>query len=72
MNFAGYHAEAGLGGLFGGTGTRGGLFAGVGTPFKAHASANLGGIVDGEDGGSTGSQFSIKKLNKKKLNLTKN
>lgn len=54
VNFAGYHAEAGLGGLFGGTGTRGGLFAGAGTPFGAHASANVGGVVEGEDGGSTG------------------
>lgn len=53
VNFAGYHAEAGLGGLFGDSRTSGGLYAGAGTPFGAHASAGLGGNVDGENGGNT-------------------
>ncbi|XP_011315379.1 uncharacterized protein [Fopius arisanus] len=48
VNFAGYHAEAGLGGLLGGSGTRGGLYAGVGTPFGPHASAELGGALGGD------------------------
>lgn len=41
MNFGGYHAEAGLGGLLRGTG--GGLHASAGTPWGAHAGAGLGG-----------------------------
>lgn len=51
VNFAGYHAEAGLAGLLGGSGTRGGLYAGAGTPFGAHASADLGGALGGDKGG---------------------
>ncbi|XP_063987301.1 uncharacterized protein LOC135167730 isoform X1 [Diachasmimorpha longicaudata] len=50
VNFAGYHAEAGLGGLLGGSGTRGGLYAGVGTPFGSHASADIGGALGGDKG----------------------
>ncbi|XP_015126242.1 uncharacterized protein LOC107047866 isoform X2 [Diachasma alloeum] len=50
VNFAGYHAEAGLGGLLGGSGTRGGLYAGVGTPFGPHASADIGGALGGDKG----------------------
>lgn len=50
MNFAGYHAEAGLGGLLRSAGTSGGLHASVGTPWGAHAGAGLGGQVSGEDG----------------------
>jgi len=41
VNFGGYHAEAGLGGLLRGTG--GGLHASAGTPWGAHAGAGLGG-----------------------------
>lgn len=33
MNFAGYHAEAGLGGLLTGNAAHGGLSASAGTPF---------------------------------------
>ncbi|KAH0563975.1 uncharacterized protein LOC123273242 [Cotesia glomerata] len=54
VNFAGYHAEAGLGGLLTGNGNGGGLFAGAGTPFGAHASAELGGSVNGNKGGNAG------------------
>ncbi|XP_025159821.1 uncharacterized transmembrane protein DDB_G0289901 isoform X2 [Harpegnathos saltator] len=50
VNFAGYHAEAGLGGLLRGAGTGGGLHASVGTPWGAHAGAGLGGQVSGEEG----------------------
>ncbi|KYN23500.1 hypothetical protein ALC57_04084, partial [Trachymyrmex cornetzi] len=51
LNFGGYHAEAGLGGLLRGTG--GGLFASAGTPWGAHAGAGLGGKLgaDGKLGG---------------------
>ncbi|XP_034936843.1 uncharacterized protein [Chelonus insularis] len=48
VNFAGYHAEAGLGGLLGAPGTSGGLYAGAGTPSGAHASADLGGFLNGQ------------------------
>lgn len=50
LNFGGYHAEAGLGGLLRGAGTGGGLHASVGTPWGAHAGAGLGGRVNGDDG----------------------
>lgn len=53
MNFAGYHAEAGLGGLLGGDSSKGGLYAGAGTPFGPHASADLGGGLGGDAGGVT-------------------
>ncbi|KYN35385.1 hypothetical protein ALC56_10220, partial [Trachymyrmex septentrionalis] len=46
VNFGGYHAEAGLGGLLRGTG--GGLFASAGTPWGAHAGAGLGGKLDAD------------------------
>ncbi|EGI70807.1 hypothetical protein G5I_00388 [Acromyrmex echinatior] len=46
LNFGGYHAEAGLGGLLRGTG--GGLFASAGTPWGAHAGAGLGGKLDAD------------------------
>ncbi|XP_026319051.1 probable RNA methyltransferase bin3 [Hyposmocoma kahamanoa] len=45
VNFAGYHASAGLGGILGG-GTGGGLFASAGTPYGQSAGAGLGGAVD--------------------------
>ncbi|CAL1685328.1 unnamed protein product [Lasius platythorax] len=48
VNFGGYHAEAGLGGLLRGTG--GGLHASAGTPWGAHAGAGLGGQLNEEDG----------------------
>ncbi|KAK2584620.1 hypothetical protein KPH14_006970 [Odynerus spinipes] len=53
VNFGGYHAEAGLGGLLGGSRAGGGLHASAGTPFGAHAGAGLGGLLGG-DTGSTG------------------
>lgn len=53
VNFGGYHAEAGLGGLLGGSRTGGGLHASAGTPFGAHAGAGLGGLLNG-DSASTG------------------
>ncbi|XP_012537422.1 uncharacterized protein LOC105837311 [Monomorium pharaonis] len=49
VNFGGYHAEAGLGGLLRGTG--GGLYAKAGTPWGAHAGAGLGGQVGDTLGG---------------------
>lgn len=54
MNFAGYHAEAGLGGLLGGSDAKGGLFASAGTPWGPSASAGLGGGLGGADGTATG------------------
>ncbi|XP_012263156.2 uncharacterized protein LOC105690160 [Athalia rosae] len=55
VNFGGYHAEAGLGGLLGGGRTAGGLGASAGTPDGAHAEAGLGGLLDG--GGFTGGKL---------------
>jgi len=46
VNFAGYHAEAGLGGLLTGNAAHGGLSASAGTPFGQRAGAGLGGTVD--------------------------
>ncbi|XP_043287342.1 uncharacterized PE-PGRS family protein PE_PGRS46 isoform X2 [Venturia canescens] len=54
VNFAGYHAEAGLGGLLGGPDAKGGLFASAGTPWGPSASAGLGGGLGGADGTATG------------------
>lgn len=51
VNFAGYHAEAGLGGLFRGTGP--GLHVSAGTPWGPSAAAGLGGQLNGVEG-STG------------------
>lgn len=50
MNFGGYHAEAGLGGLLTGNAAHGGLSASAGTPFGQRAGAGLGGSVDGGNG----------------------
>ncbi|XP_023289494.1 uncharacterized protein LOC111674241 [Orussus abietinus] len=50
VNFGGYHAEAGLGGLLGDSRAGGGLHASAGTPFGAHASAGLGGLLGGDSG----------------------
>ncbi|RLU24165.1 hypothetical protein DMN91_004375 [Ooceraea biroi] len=55
VNFGGYHAEAGLGGLLRGSG--GGLHASVGTPWGAHAGAGLGGQLSGEDGSLGGGLY---------------
>ncbi|KAG5680813.1 hypothetical protein PVAND_010298 [Polypedilum vanderplanki] len=46
VNFLGYHAEAGLGGLLSGNAAHGGLQASAGTPFGQRAAAGLGGSVD--------------------------
>lgn len=43
MNFGGYHAEAGLGGLLTGNAAHGGLSASAGTPYGQTAVAGLGG-----------------------------
>uniref|UniRef100_A0A1E1W4P2 Uncharacterized protein n=1 Tax=Pectinophora gossypiella TaxID=13191 RepID=A0A1E1W4P2_PECGO len=53
VNFAGYHAAAGLGGLLG-NGATGGLFAEAGTPHGQSARAGLGGAVDANGGSSGG------------------
>lgn len=58
MNFAGYHASAGLGGLLSGDVTKGGLHAEAGTPFGQAAGAGLGGIL-GSDGWSEILNFTI-------------
>ncbi|XP_054739251.1 uncharacterized protein LOC129245233 isoform X2 [Anastrepha obliqua] len=51
VNFGGYHAEAGLGGLLTGDAAHGGLSASAGTPFGQRASAGLGGSVNGDAAG---------------------
>lgn len=43
VNFGGYHAEAGLGGLLTGNAAHGGLIASAGTPGGQTAIAGLGG-----------------------------
>ncbi|XP_025830860.1 uncharacterized protein LOC108744856 isoform X1 [Agrilus planipennis] len=45
VNFLGYHASAGLGGLLTGNAADGGLFAQAGTPHGQRAGAGLGGTV---------------------------
>lgn len=47
VNFGGYYAEAGLGGLLTGNAAHGGLSASAGTPHGQQAGAGLGGILDG-------------------------
>ncbi|CAB3254693.1 unnamed protein product [Arctia plantaginis] len=55
VNFGGYHAAVGLGGLLGGNGgAEGGLFAEAGTPHGQAARAGLGGSVGGNGGPSGG------------------
>ncbi|XP_050097014.1 merozoite surface antigen 2, allelic form 2 isoform X2 [Anopheles aquasalis] len=49
VNFGGYHAEAGLGGLLTGNSAHGGLSASAGTPYGQQAGAGLGGIVGGNE-----------------------
>lgn len=51
VNFGGYTARAGLGGLLTGNAADGGLSASAGTPFGQRAAAGIGGSVNG---GSTG------------------
>ncbi|XP_011268130.1 uncharacterized protein LOC105258533 isoform X1 [Camponotus floridanus] len=48
VNFGGYHAQAGLGGVLG-EGTGGGLHASAGTPWGAFAGAGLGGQLGREN-----------------------
>lgn len=57
VNFAGYHAEAGLGGLLTGDAAHGGLSASAGTPFGQRAGAGLGGSVSGEGGSTRGGLY---------------
>ncbi|GJQ75260.1 hypothetical protein Trydic_g9858 [Trypoxylus dichotomus] len=56
VNFAGYHASAGLGGLLG-SGAAGGLHAEAGTPFGQSAGAGLGGVV--AKGKSAGGLYAV-------------
>lgn len=49
VNFGGYHAEAGLGGLLTGNAAHGGLSASAGTPQGQQAGAGLGGLLGGND-----------------------
>lgn len=58
LNFGGYHAEAGLGGLLGGGKGGGGLHVSAGTSDGAHASAGLGGLLG--DNGSAGINIYLK------------
>ncbi|XP_055916614.1 uncharacterized protein LOC129949279 isoform X1 [Eupeodes corollae] len=51
VNFAGYSARAGLGGLLTGNAADGGLSASAGTPFGQRAAAGLGGSVNGNAAG---------------------
>ncbi|KAH8402171.1 hypothetical protein KR009_010353, partial [Drosophila setifemur] len=51
VNFAGYHADAGLGGLLTGNSAHGGLSASAGTPWGSRAAAGLGGNLDGRTNG---------------------
>ncbi|BFG04737.1 uncharacterized protein DMAD_03630 [Drosophila madeirensis] len=51
VNFAGYHADAGLGGLLTGNSAHGGLSASAGTPWGSRAAAGLGGNLDGSTNG---------------------
>ncbi|KAH8254598.1 hypothetical protein KR032_011084, partial [Drosophila birchii] len=51
VNFAGFHADAGLGGLLTGNSAHGGLSASAGTPWGARAAAGLGGNLDGRASG---------------------
>ncbi|XP_032572902.1 uncharacterized protein LOC6615709 isoform X2 [Drosophila sechellia] len=51
VNFAGYHADAGLGGLLTGNSAHGGLSASAGTPWGSRAAAGLGGNLDGRAAG---------------------
>lgn len=48
MNFLGFKASAGLGGLLSGKSGFGGLHAEAGTPFGQAARAGIGGNLDGE------------------------
>ncbi|XP_055609164.1 merozoite surface protein 2 isoform X7 [Uranotaenia lowii] len=49
VNFGGYHAEAGLGGLLTGNAAHGGLSASAGTPYGQQAGAGIGGIASGNE-----------------------
>lgn len=49
VNFGGYHAEAGLGGLLTGNNAHGGLSASAGTPHGQQAGAGIGGLLGGNE-----------------------
>lgn len=49
VNFGGYHAEAGLGGLLTGNSAHGGLSASAGTPYGQQAGAGIGGLLGGNE-----------------------
>lgn len=50
VNFAGFTADVGLGGLLTGNAAHGGLSASAGTPFGQKAGAGIGGTVNGPNG----------------------
>uniref|UniRef100_A0A182NJ76 Uncharacterized protein n=1 Tax=Anopheles dirus TaxID=7168 RepID=A0A182NJ76_9DIPT len=52
VNFGGYHAEAGLGGLLTGNSAHGGLSASAGTPYGQQAGAGIGGLLGGNGNGA--------------------
>ncbi|XP_059057401.1 period circadian protein isoform X2 [Achroia grisella] len=54
VNFGGYHAAVGIGGLGTKGGAGGGLFAEAGTPYGQSAKAGLGGAVDSKGGSGGG------------------
>lgn len=56
VNFLGFKASAGLGGLLTGNAADGGLGASAETPFGQRAGAGLGGVVDG-NGNSQGYKY---------------
>ncbi|XP_032585825.1 serine/threonine-protein kinase STE20 isoform X1 [Drosophila mojavensis] len=51
VNFAGFHADAGLGGLLTGNAAHGGLSASAGTPWGSRAAAGIGGGLNGRTAG---------------------
>lgn len=62
VNFLGFRASAGLGGLLSGNAAEGGLHAEAGTPFGQAAGAGLGGTV-GKDGNNRGYKYSFASKN---------
>lgn len=62
VNFLGFRASAGLGGLLSGNLAEGGLHAEAGTPFGQAAGAGLGGTVD-NDGNNRGYKYKFSSKN---------
>ncbi|CAO1403181.1 unnamed protein product [Diamesa serratosioi] len=57
VNFAGFTADVGLGGLLTGNAAHGGLSASAGTPFGQKAGAGIGGTVNGPNGRTAGGAY---------------